>query len=68
MPIYLNRYDKYTVGRVRTEYLHPQQRMYEDEIKRIAAAEAMPETTACDKAAGQKRMEILKKKIAECRE
>jgi hypothetical protein len=66
--IYLHRYDKYTVGRVRTEYMHPQQRMYEDEIKRIAALADLPETNASNKASGQKRTEFLQKKIAECRE
>ncbi|GHV47454.1 type II deoxyribonuclease [Clostridia bacterium] len=66
--VYLHRYDKYTVGRVRTEYMHPLQRMYDDEIKRIGQLADLPETTARERAAGQKRVEILRKKIAECRE
>jgi very-short-patch-repair endonuclease len=66
--VYLHRYDKYTVGRVRTEYMHPQQRMYDDEIKRIDQLADLPETTAREKAAGQKRVELLRKKITECRE
>jgi very-short-patch-repair endonuclease len=66
--VYLHRYDKYTVGRVRTEYMHPQQRMYDDEIKRIEQLADLPETTPREKALGQKRVELLRKKIAECRE
>jgi type II restriction/modification system DNA methylase subunit YeeA len=65
--VYLHRYDKYTVGRVRMEYLHPLQRKYEAEIERLNALANLPETSAREKSMGQKRVEVLRKKIVECR-
>lgn len=63
---YLHRYDKYTIARVRTDYLHPLQRKYEAEIKRL---EMLATTTdnARDKAAYRKEMDVLQAKIDECR-
>jgi hypothetical protein len=63
---YLHSYDKYTIARVRTDYLHPLQRKYEAEIKRY---EVLANTTdnARDKAAYRKEMDALQAKIDECR-
>lgn len=63
---YLHRYDKYTIARVRTDYLHPLQRKYEGEIKRL---EMLATTTdnARDKAAYRKEIDALQAKIDECR-
>jgi len=63
---YLHRYDKYTIARVRTDYLHPLQRKYEAEIKRY---EVLATTTdnARDKAAYRKEIDALQSKIDECR-
>ncbi len=65
--IYLHRYDKYTVARVRTAYLHPLQRKYEAEIERMSKLADLPETSARDKAEFKKQTEKLNKQIAECR-
>ena len=65
--IYLHRYDKYTVARVRTEYLHPLQRKYEAEIQRMDKLADLPETSARDKAEFRKQSEKIEKQIAECR-
>lgn len=65
--IYLHRYDKYTVARVRTEYLHPLQRKYEAEIERMSKLTILPETSARDKGAYKKQIEKISKQIAECR-
>lgn len=65
--IYLHRYDKYTVARVRTEYLHPLQRKYEAEIERMSKLTILPETSARDKGAYKKQIEKINKQIAECR-
>ena len=65
--IYLHRYDKYTVARVRTEYLHPLQRKYEAVIQRMDKLADLPETSARDKAEFRKQTEKIEKQIAECR-
>lgn len=65
--IYLHRYDKYTVARVRTEYLHPLQRKYEAEVERMSKLTILPETSARDKGAYKKQIEKISKQIAECR-
>ena len=65
--IYLHRYDKYTVARVRAEYLHPLQRKYEAEIERMSKLTILPETSARDKGAYKKQIEKINKQIAECR-
>jgi len=63
---YLHRYDKYTVARARTDFLHPLQRKYEAEIKRL---EMLSESTdnAREKAAYRKEVDVLLTKIDECR-
>jgi len=63
---YLHRYDKYTVARARTDYLHPLQRKYEAEIKRLEMLSDSTEN-AREKAAYRKDVDLLQAKIAECR-
>ena len=63
---YLHRYDKYTVARARTDYLHPLQRKYEAEIKRLELLSSATES-AREKAAYRKEAEALQAKIDECR-
>lgn len=65
--VYLHRYDKYTVARVRTEYLHPLQRKYEAEVERMNKLADLPETSARDKAEFKKQTEKISKQITECR-
>lgn len=65
--IYLHRYDKYTVARVRTDYLHPLQRKYEAEIKRLETLSDMKESTPREQAEYKKKAIDLQKKIDECR-
>ena len=65
--VYLHRYDKYTVARVRTEYLHPLQRKYEAEVERMNKLADLPETSARDKAEFKKQTEKIAKQITECR-
>ncbi|KJS02125.1 MAG: hypothetical protein VR68_03635 [Peptococcaceae bacterium BRH_c4a] len=64
--IYLHRYDKFTVARVRTDYLHPLQRKYESEIGRLEMLSGITEN-AREKAAYRKEIETLQKRIEECR-
>ncbi|OGO91751.1 MAG: hypothetical protein A2Y17_13405 [Clostridiales bacterium GWF2_38_85] len=64
--VYLHRYDKYTVARVRTDYLHPLQRKYEAEIGRLDMLSGLLETKPNEKAAYQKQKESIRKKAAEC--
>ena len=64
--IYLHRYDKFTVARVRTDYLHPLQRKYESEIGRLEMLAGITEN-AREKAAYRKEIEVLQKRIEECR-
>ncbi|MCL2322466.1 MAG: BREX-1 system adenine-specific DNA-methyltransferase PglX [Oscillospiraceae bacterium] len=65
--IYLHRYDKYTVARVRTDYLHSIQRSYESEIKRMDMLSNLSTTGVKDKATFKKSIEALQKKIDELR-
>lgn len=62
---YLHRYDKYTIARARTDYLHPLQRKYESEIGRLEMLTASAEN-AYEKAAYRKEIESLRAKIVEC--
>ncbi|SPF40065.1 Eco57I restriction endonuclease [Candidatus Desulfosporosinus infrequens] len=64
--VYLHRYDKFIVARVRTDYLHPLQRKYESEIGRLEMLIGITEN-ATEKAAYRKEIETLRKKIEECR-
>jgi hypothetical protein len=63
---YLHRYDKHTVARARTDYLHPLQRKYEAEIKRLEMLSGSTDN-ARDKAAYRKEIDALQAKIDECR-
>ncbi len=54
--VYLHRYDKFTVARVRTDYLHPLQRKYESEIGRMEMLTSVTEK-AGEKAAYRKEIE-----------
>jgi hypothetical protein len=63
---YLPRYDKYTIARARTDYLHPLQRKYEAEIKRLEMLSASTGNTR-EKAAYRKEIDLLLAKIDECR-
>ncbi len=64
--IYLHRYDKYTVARVRADYLHPLQGKYEEELKRLDMLAATA-ANAREKAALNKEIDVLQGKLAECR-
>jgi hypothetical protein len=64
--VYLHRYDKHTVARVRTDYLHPLQRKYEAETGRLQMLTDLPDTKPNEKAAYQKQIESIRKKAAEC--
>lgn len=63
--IYMHRYDEYTVARVRTDYLHPLQRKYESEIKKL---DALIESNVSEreKAAARKKKEKILKQMKEC--
>jgi type II restriction/modification system DNA methylase subunit YeeA len=63
--IYMHRYDEYTVARVRTEYLHPLQRKYESEIKRLDVL-IESEVSEREKAAARKKKEKILKQMREC--
>ncbi len=63
--VYLHRYDRYTVARVRTDYLHNLQRMYEAEIKRMDMISNLGETSAKEKASYKKSIDLLEKKVDE---
>ena len=63
---YLHRYDKYTIARARTDYLHPLQRKYEAEIKRIEMLSGSTDN-AREKAVLRKEIDGLQARIEECR-
>jgi hypothetical protein len=63
--IYLHRYDKDTVARVRTDYLHELQKAYEsriNELERIVESN----TTKSEVAKARKAIEKIKKQLNEC--
>lgn len=64
--VYLHRYDKYNVARLRTDYLHPLQRKYEAELKRLEMLSGMTEN-AKEKAQYRKDTERIEKQLTECR-
>lgn len=64
--IYMHRYDPYTVSRVRTDYLHKLQRMYEAEVDRIDMYLENNDITPREKSARIKKKEGLLKQIQEC--
>ena len=65
--IYLHRYNQDTVGRLRIDYLHRLQRVYENEINRMREAVEVS-TDAREVSAAQKRLEKLTKQLKEAKE
>ena len=63
--IYMHRYDEFTVSRVRTDYLHKLQRMYEAEYGRLDIV-IESDASEREKAKARKRKEKLQKQMAEC--
>lgn len=64
--IYMHRYDKNTIGRLRVEYLHRIQRVYDAEIARMQDV-AERSDNASERARASKRAEKLIRQQAECR-
>ena len=64
--IYMHRYDKSTIGRLRVEYLHRIQRVYDAEITRMQDV-AERSGNASERARASKRAEKLIRQQAECR-
>ncbi|SDY94251.1 Methyltransferase domain-containing protein [Proteiniborus ethanoligenes] len=63
--IYMHRYDSSTVARVRTDYLHKLQKMYEAEVRRLdilIESNLLPR----EKAAAMKKKDTINKQIGEC--
>lgn len=63
--IYMHRYDSSTVARVRTDYLHKLQKMYEAEVKRLDIL-LESDLSAREKAAAKKKKDSINKQIQEC--
>ena len=65
--IYMHRYDADTTGRVRMDYLHPMEQLYDEEINRVTT-DIQESTDNREKAKLQKRLVKLEKQIKECQE
>lgn len=65
--VYLHRYDQDTVGKLRVDYLHKLQRVYESEIARMRDT-IDKSSDAREVSAAQKRLEKLIKQLKETRE
>lgn len=65
--IYLHRYDQDTVGKLRVDYLHKLQRVYESEIARMRDT-IEKSGDAREESAAQKRLEKLIKQLKEAKE
>ena len=63
---YLHRYDKYTMARARTDYLHPLQRKYDAEVKRLEMLASETEDSR-EKTSIRKQADVLRGQIDECR-
>lgn len=63
--IYLHRYDKDLVAKIRTNYLHEQQRKYKEEIDRLDKIEEA-DIPNQEKTRAKKRKEKLQKQLLEC--
>lgn len=63
--IYMHRYDEFTVSRVRTDYLHKLQHMYEAEYNRLDIV-IDSDASEREKANARKKKEKLQKQMAEC--
>jgi hypothetical protein len=65
--VYLHRYNQDTVGKLRIDYLHRLQRVYESEIARMRET-TEKSTDAREISAAQKRLEKLTKQLKEAKE
>ena len=65
--IYMHRYDENTIGKLRIDYLHKMQRIYDSEIMRMQETIANS-SNAREKAVAEKRKEKLTKQLKEARE
>lgn len=65
--IYMHRYDNQTLARVRTDYLHKLQTMYEAALVQCQQIAENPATTARDKAYNIKRLAKVTKQLEESR-
>ena len=63
--IYMHRYDEFTVARVRTDYLHKLQKMYDAEIKRLDIL-IDSDVSPREKTAARKRREKIQRQSREC--
>jgi len=63
---YLHRYDKFTITRARTDYLHPLQRKYDAEIKQLGILENEASSSR-DKTNYRKEAAQLQVRLDECR-
>lgn len=63
--IYMHRYDNQTLARVRTDYLHKLQTMYEAALIQFQQISENPATTARDKALAIKRIAKITKQLEE---
>ena len=63
--IYMHRYDEFTVSRVRTDYLHKLQRMYEAEYRRLDIIIGT-DISEREKAIAKNKKDKLQKQMAEC--
>ncbi|MGL5765834.1 MAG: BREX-1 system adenine-specific DNA-methyltransferase PglX, partial [Sarcina sp.] len=66
--VYMHRYNKQTVAKVRTDYIHTLQRKYESEINRLTLVVDSEEYSAKDRAVAKKKIDKISKQIEECRE
>ncbi len=64
--IYMHRYDQYTLGRVRMDYLHRLQDLYENAVGSCDSILASP-ASAAEKGRATKRREKLLRQLEECR-
>lgn len=65
--IYMHRYDSQTPARVRTDYLHKLQKMYDAALIQCNQIAENPATAACDKALAIKRIAKITKQLEETR-
>lgn len=65
--VYLHRYDKNTIGRVRADYLHRMERIYSNEVNRMQDVIDHSHSAHEVSVAG-KRLEKMKKQIKECQD
>jgi type II restriction/modification system DNA methylase subunit YeeA len=66
--IYVHRYDKSTVARLRIEYVHIIQRKYEGELSRMELIKSSQEYSEKERVAARKRSDAIKRQIEELNE